>query len=120
MLPLYPELYPTVIAFWAGVLAAVVHYIIRRRVVELFGMGFGLIVVSSAGNWWASGIIAGFFLYLGYAGIAYMMISGIILVLKAVQYSASVLSRTVVYSVVYSAEQQSQGQKLMECRCTCQ
>jgi hypothetical protein len=115
MLPLYPEIYPTALAFWAGVVAAVVHYVVRRRVVELFGTGFGMIVVSSAGNWWTSGIIAAFFLYLGYVGIAYMMISGIILVLKAVQYSASVLSR----SVVYSAEQ-PQGQKLMECRCTCQ
>jgi hypothetical protein len=115
MLPLYPEIYPTALAFWAGIAAAVVHYIIRRRVVELFGFGFGAIVVGSAVNWWASGVVAGFALYLGYAGIAYLMISGIILVLKAVQFSASVLSHAVLYSV-----QEPQEQRLLECRCTCQ
>jgi len=114
MLPLYPEIYPTALAFWAGVVIALIHYAVRRRVVELFGVGFGMIVVSSAGNWWTSGIIAAFFLYLGYVGIAYLIVSAIILVFKAVQYSASVLSRTVVQST------EPQGQKLLECRCTCQ
>jgi hypothetical protein len=41
-------------------------------------------------------------------------VSAIILVLKAVQYSADVLSRTVIHSA------ETQGQRLLECRCTCQ
>jgi len=41
------------------------------------------------------------------------VVSAIVLVLKAVQYSADVLSRTVVHSA-------EQGQRLLECRCTCQ
>jgi len=40
--------------------------------------------------------------------------SRIILVLKAVQYSADVLSRTVIHSA------EAQGQRLLECKCTCQ
>ena len=114
MLPLYPEIYPTAMAFWVGVVAALIHYAVRRRVVELFGTGFGMIVVSSAVHWWTPGIIGALMLYLGYAGIAYIIISAIILVFKAVQYSANVLSRTVVHSA------EPQGQKLLECRCTCQ
>ena len=114
MLPLYPEIYPTVAAFWVGVVAALIHYAVRRRVVELFGTGFGMVVVSSAVHWWTSGIIGALVLYLGYAGIAYIIISAIILVFKAVQYSASILSRAVTYSA------EPQGQKLLECKCTCQ
>ena len=117
MLPLYPEIYPTALAFWAGVVAALIHYAVRRRAAELFGAGFGMIVVGSAGHWWTPGTTSALMLYLGYAGIAYIIISAIILVFKAVQYSASILSRAVVYS---SAEYQMQGQKLLECRCTCQ
>jgi len=41
------------------------------------------------------------------------VVSAIILVLKAVQYSADVLSRTVIHST-------EQGQRLLECKCTCQ
>jgi len=115
MLPLYPEVYPTALAFWVGVVAALIHYAVRRRVVELFGAGFGMIVVGSAVNWWASGVVAAFALYMGYAGIAYIVVSAVILVLKAVQYSANVLSR----AVVQSAEYQPQGQRLLECQCTC-
>jgi len=114
MLPLYPELPATATSFWVGIVVAVIHYIIRRRVVELFGTGFGMIVVGSAVQWWGQGIIAAFGLYIGTAGISYLVVSAIILVLKAVQYSASVLSRAVVQSA------EPQGQKLMECRCTCQ
>ncbi len=115
MLPLYPEVYPTAAAFWAGILAALIQYAVRRRVVELFGTGFGMIVVGSAVHWWAPNPIGAFALYLGYAGIAYITISAIILILKAVQYSASVLSYAVMHSV-----QEPQVQKLLECRCTCQ
>jgi hypothetical protein len=115
MLPLYPELPTTAAAFWVGIVIAVVHYIIRRRVVELFGTGFGLIVVGSAVQWWGQGITAAFGLWMGTAGISYLVVSAIILVFKAVQYSASVLSRAVVHTA-----QEPQGQKLMECRCTCQ
>jgi len=115
MLPLYPELPTTAVVFWVGVVIALVHYIIRRRVVELFGTGFGLIVVGSVVQWWGQGIIAAFGLWIGISGVSYLVVSAIILVLKAVQYSASVLSRTVLYSA-----QEPQGQKLMECRCTCQ
>ena len=119
MLPLYPEVYPTAMAFWIGAVAALSHYAVRRRVVELFGAGFGMIVVSSVGNWWLPGILGALMLYLGYAGIAYIVTSAIILVFKAVQYSANILSRAVVYdAVTHSAE--PQGQKLLECRCTCQ
>jgi len=114
MLPLYPEIYPTAMAFWVGVVAALIHYAVRKRVVELFGTGFGMIIVSSVGNWWMHGIIGALMLYLGYAGIAYIIVSAIILVFKAVQYSVDVLSRAVVHSA------EPQGQKLMECRCTCQ
>jgi len=114
MLPLYPEIYPTAMAFWVGVVVALIHYAVRRRVVELFGTGFGMIVVSSAVHWWTPGIIGALMLYLGYAGIAYIIISAIILVFKAVQYSVDVLSRAVVHSA------EPQGQKLLECRCTCQ
>ncbi len=114
MLLLYPDLPATATAFWVGIVIAVVHYVIRRRVVELFGTGFGMIVVGSAVQWWGQGVIAAFGLYIGTAGISYLVVSAIILVLKAVQYSADVLSRTVVHSA------EPQGQKLMECRCTCQ
>jgi hypothetical protein len=113
MLPLYPDLPTTAMAFWVGIVVAVVHYILRRRVVELFGTGFGLIVAGSAVQWWGQGIIAAFGLWMGTAGISYLVVSAIILVLKAVQYSADVLSRTVIHST-------EQGQRLLECRCTCQ
>jgi hypothetical protein len=115
MLPLYPELPTTATVFWVGFVVALVHYAIRRRVVELFGTGFGLIVVGSVVQWWGQGIIAAFGLWMGTAGISYLVVSAIILVFKAVQYSASLLSRAVVYTA-----QEPQGQKLMECRCTCQ
>jgi hypothetical protein len=114
MLPLYPDLPTTAMAFWVGIVVAVVHYVLRRRVVELFGTGFGLIVVGSAVQWWGQGIIATFGVLVGFVGISYLVVSAIILVLKAVQYSADVLSRTVVHSV------ETQGQRLLECRCTCQ
>ena len=114
MLPLYPDLPTTATAFWVGIVVAVVHYVLRRRVVELFGTGFGLIVAGSAVQWWGQGIIAAFGLWMGTAGISYLVVSAIILVLKAVQYSADVLSRTVVNSA------EAQGQRLLECRCTCQ
>ena len=113
MLPLYPEIPITAMAFWVGIVVAVVHYVLRRRVVELFGTGFGLIVAGSAVQWWGQGIIAAFGLWIGTAGISYLVVSAIILVLKAVQYSADVLSRTVIHST-------EQGQRLLECRCTCQ
>ena len=115
MLPLYPEIPITAMAFWVGIVVAVVHYILRRRVVELFGTGFGLIVAGSAVQWWGQGIVAAFGLWMGTAGISYLVVSAIILVLKAVQYSADVLSRTVVHTA-----QEHQGQRLLECRCTCQ
>jgi len=115
MLPLYPDLPTTATAFWVGIVIAVVHYVLRRRVVELFGTGFGLIVTGSAVQWWGQGIVAAFGLWIGTAGISYLVVSAIILVLKAVQYSADVLSRTVVHTV-----QEHQGQKLIECKCTCQ
>jgi hypothetical protein len=115
MLPLYPEIPITAMAFWVGIVVAVVHYILRRRVVELFGTGFGLIVAGSAVQWWGQGIVAAFGLWIGTAGISYLVVSAIILVLKAVQYSADVLSRTVVHTA-----QEHQGQRLLECRCTCQ
>ena len=115
MLPLYPEIPTTAIAFWVGIVVAVVHYILRRRVVELFGTGFGLIVAGSAVQWWGQGIIASFGLWIGTAGISYIVVSAIVLVLKAVQYSANILSRTVVHTA-----QEHQGQRLLECRCTCQ
>ena len=115
MLPLYPEIPITAIAFWVGIVVAVVHYVLRRRVVELFGVGFGLIVVGSAVQWWGQGVIAAFGLWMGTAGISYLVVSAIILVLKAVQYSADVLSRTVVHTA-----QEHQGQRLLECKCTCQ
>jgi len=115
MLPLYPEIPITAMAFWVGIVVAVVHYILRRRVVELFGTGFGLIVAGSAVQWWGQGIIATFGLWIGTAGISYLVVSAIVLVLKAVQYSADVLSRTVVHTA-----QEHQGQRLLECRCTCQ
>jgi len=114
MLPLYPELPTTAIAFWVGIVVAVVHYVLRRRVVELFGVGFGLIVAGSTVQWWGQGIIATFGVLVGFVGISYLVVSAIILVLKAVQYSADVLSRTVVHSA------ETQGQRLLECRCTCQ
>jgi hypothetical protein len=66
-------------------------------------------------QWWGQGIIAAFGLWMGTAGISYLVVSAIILVLKAVQYSADVLSRTVVHTA-----QEHQGQRLLECRCTCQ
>jgi len=113
MLPLYPDLPTTAMAFWVGIVVAVVHYILRRRVVELFGTGFGLIVAGSAVQWWGQGIIAAFGLWMGTAGISYLVVSAIVLVLKAVQYSADVLSRTVIHST-------EQGQRLLECKCTCQ
>ena len=113
MLPLYPELPTTATAFWVGIVVAAVHYIVRRRVVELFGTGFGLIIVGSTVQWWGHGVIATFGVWMGMAGISYIVVSGIILVLKAVQYSADVLSRTVIHST-------EQGQRLLECRCTCQ
>ena len=113
MLPLYPEIPITAMAFWVGIVVAVVHYILRRRVVELFGTGFGLIVAGSAVQWWGQGVIAAFGLWMGTAGISYLVVSAIVLVLKAVQYSADVLYRTVIHST-------EQGQRLMECRCTCQ
>jgi len=113
MLPLYPEIPITAMAFWVGIVVAVVHYILRRRVVELFGVGFGLIVAGSTVQWWGQGIVAAFGLWMGTAGISYLVVSAIILVLKAVQYSADVLSRTVVHST-------EQGQRLLECKCTCQ
>jgi len=115
MLPLYPEIPITAMAFWVGIVVAVVHYILRRRVVELFGTGFGLIVAGSVVQWWGQGVIAAFGLWMGTAGISYLVVSAIILVLKAVQYSADVLSRTVVHTA-----QEHQGQKLIECKCTCQ
>jgi hypothetical protein len=115
MLPLYPEIPITAMAFWVGIVVAVVHYVLRRRVVELFGTGFGLIVAGSAVQWWGQGVIAAFGLWMGTAGISYLVVSAIILVLKAVQYSADVLSRTVVHTA-----QEHQGQRLLECKCTCQ
>ena len=115
MLPLYPDLPTTATAFWVGIAVAAVHYILRRRVVELFGTGFGLIVVGSAVQWWGQGVIATSGLWMGTVGISYLVVSAIILVLKAVQYSADVLSRTVVHTA-----QDPQGQRLLECRCTCQ
>ena len=115
MLPLYPDLPTTATAFWVGIVVAIVHYILRRRVVELFGVGFGLIVAGSAVQWWGQGIVAAFGLWIGTAGVSYLVVSAIILVLKAVQYSANILSRTVVHTA-----QEHQGQRLLECRCTCQ
>jgi len=115
MLPLYPEIPITAMAFWVGIVVAVVHYILRRRVVELFGTGFGLIVAGSTVQWWGQGIVAASGLWMGTAGISYLVVSAIVLVLKAVQYSADVLSRTVVHTA-----QEHQGQRLLECRCTCQ
>jgi len=114
MLPLYPDLPTTAMAFWVGIVVAVVHYVLRRRVVELFGTGFGLIIAGSTVQWWGQGIIATFGVLVGFVGISYLVVSAIILVLKAVQYSADVLSRTVVHSA------DAQGQRLLECRCTCQ
>jgi len=114
MLPLYPDLPTTATAFWVGIVVAVVHYILRRRVVELFGTGFGLIIAGSTVQWWGQGIIATFGVLVGFVGVSYLVVSAIILVLKAVQYSADVLSRTVVHSA------EVQGQRLLECRCTCQ
>jgi hypothetical protein len=113
MLPLYPDLPTTATAFWVGIVVAVVHYVLRRRVVELFGTGFGLIIAGSTVQWWGQGIIATFGVLVGFVGISYLVVSAIILVLKAVQYSADVLSRTVIHST-------EQGQRLLECRCTCQ
>ena len=113
MLPLYPEIPITAMAFWVGIVVAVVHYVLRRRVVELFGTGFGLIIAGSTVQWWGQGIIATFGVLVGFVGISYLVVSAIILVLKAVQYSADVLSRTVVHST-------EQGQRLIECKCTCQ
>jgi len=115
MLPLYPDLPTTATAFWVGIVIAAVHYIVRRKVVELFGTGFGLIVAGSVVQWWGQGVIAAFGLWMGTAGISYLVVSAIILVLKAVQYSADVLSRVVVHTA-----QDPQGQRLLECRCTCQ
>jgi hypothetical protein len=115
MLPLDSTFTLTPTAFWTGILIALIHYTVRRRVVEVFGTGFGMIVVGSVIQWWGQGIIAAFGLFIGTAGISYLVVSAIILVLKAVQYSASVLSRTVLYSI-----QEPQGQKLLECKCTCQ
>ena len=115
MLPLYPDLPTTATAFWVGIVIAIVHYVLRRKVVELFGTGFGLIVAGSAVQWWGQGIVAAFGLWMGTAGISYLMVSAIVLVLKAVQYSADILSRTVVHTA-----QEHQGQKLVECKCTCQ
>ena len=113
MLPLYPEIPITATAFWIGIVVAVVHYRLRRRVVELFGTGFGLIIAGSTVQWWGQGIIAASGLWMGTVGISYLVVSAIILVLKAVQYSADVLSRTVIHST-------EQGQRLLECKCTCQ
>jgi hypothetical protein len=113
MLPLYTEAPITAYIFWIGIAVAFVHYVIRRRVVELFGTGFGLIVVGSVVQWWFTNYIAAYGLYIGIVGVSYLVVSAIILVFKAVQYSASVLSRAVVHT-------EPQGQKLMECRCTCQ
>jgi uncharacterized membrane protein YvlD (DUF360 family) len=114
MLPLEGTITSTATAFWVGVVIAIIHYVIRRRVVELFGTGFGLIVVGSTVQWWGQGIIAASGLWMGTAGISYLVVSAIILVLKAVQYSADILSRAVVHSA------EPKGQKLMECKCTCQ
>jgi len=114
MLPLESEITPTALAFWVGIVVALIHYAIRRRVIELFGVGFGMIVVGSAVQWWATNYIAAYGLYIGIAGISYLVVSAIILVFKAVQYSANILSRAVVHSV-----EQYQGQKLLECQCTC-
>jgi hypothetical protein len=114
MLPLEGTITSTATAFWVGIVVALIHYVIRRKVVELFGTGFGLIVVGSTVQWWGQGIIAASGLWMGTAGISYLVVSAIILVLKAVQYSADILSRAVVHSA------EPQGQKLMECKCTCQ
>jgi len=65
-------------------------------------------------QWWGQGIIATFGVLVGFVGISYIVVSAIILVLKAVQYSADVLSRTIIHSA------ETQGQRLLECRCTCQ
>ncbi|ADJ54256.1 hypothetical protein HAV1_gp33 [Hyperthermophilic Archaeal Virus 1] len=115
MLPLENTVTSTATAFWVGIVVALIHYAIRRRVVELFGTGFGMIIVGSVVQWWATNYIAAYGLYIGIAGISYLVVSAIILVFKAVQYSANILSR----AVVHSAEQQPQGQKLLECQCTC-
>jgi len=116
MLPLESEITPTALAFWVGIVVALIHYTIRRRVIELFGVGFGMIVVGSVVQWWFTDYIAAYGLYIGIAGISYLVVTAIILVFKAVQYSASILSRAVVHSI---EPQQSQGQKLLECQCTC-
>ena len=105
MLPLENTITSTATAFWAGVIIALVHYAIRRKVIELFGTGFGMIVVGSAVQWWGQGIIAAFGLYIGTAGISYLVVSAVILVFKAVQYSVDILSRT----VIHSTKQQPQG-----------
>jgi len=115
MLPLENTITSTATAFWVGIVVALIHYAIRRRVVELFGTGFGMIIVGSVVQWWATDYIAAYGLYIGIAGISYLVVTAIILVFKAVQYSAGILSRAVVHSV----GQQSQGQKLLECQCTC-
>lgn len=64
MLPLYPELPTTATAFWIGIIIALIHYAIRRRVVELFGTGFGMVVVGPVVQWWGRGITAAFGLYI--------------------------------------------------------
>jgi len=114
MFPLYPELPATATAFWIGIVISLAHYVIRRRVVELFGTGFGMIIVGSSVQWWGQGITAAFGLYIGTAGVSYLIVSSIILVFKAVQYSANVFSHTIMHTA------QEQGQKLMECKCICQ
>jgi hypothetical protein len=116
MLPLEGTVTSTATAFWVGIVIALVHYAIRRRVIELFGTGFGMIIVGSVVQWWATDYIAAYGLYIGIAGISYLVVSAIILVFKAVQYSANILSRTVIHS---TEQQQYQRQKLLECQCTC-
>ena len=80
----------TTISLWVGVGIALLHYTIRRNWVELFGTGFGLLIVGSTMQVLGCCEIALMGLWLGDFGISYIVVSAIIALFLAIQHGVKV------------------------------
>jgi hypothetical protein len=80
----------TTTSLGVGVSVALLHYAIRRNWVELFGTGFGLLIVGSTMQVLGCCAIALMGLWLGDFGISYIVVSAIIALFLAIQHGMKV------------------------------
>jgi len=80
----------TTISLWVGVGIALLHYAVRRNWVELFGTGFGLLIVGSTMQVLGCCAVAAMGLWLGDFGISYIVVSAIIAMFLAIRHGMKV------------------------------